>query len=198
MSATRTRVWAVYRKEFREYRRDRSIVATMAVIPLSIVVFPLLQVIALPASAANGLHGDPLAILLGIPAVVPTIVAGYAVVGERVQGTLEPLLTTPIRREGLLLAKALAALVPSLAIAYAMYAGFVLCTELFANPGVASAVLRWPYIIAQVLLTPLIIMWSIWVASRSRRDRGTSASPSSWARSRAYPCSWWPTSPRST
>ena len=163
MSASTTRVRAIYRKELREYRRDRSIIATMAAIPLGLVVFPLILVIALPASAADSLRGDPLVILLGIPALMPSILATYAVVGERVQGTLEPLLTTAIRREELLLAKALAALVPSLAIAYAMYAGFLLCTKLFAQPAVASEVLHWPYVAAQVLFTPLIIMWSIWV-----------------------------------
>jgi ABC-2 type transport system permease protein len=158
-----TRVRALYRKELREYRRSRSIVATMAAIPLGIVIFPLILVIALPASAANTLGGDPLVILLGIPAIVPSVVAAYAVVGEREQGTLEPVLTTPIRREELLLAKALAALVPSLTIAYVVYAFFVAATKLFAQPAVASAVLQGPDLLAQVLFTPLLAAWSIWV-----------------------------------
>jgi ABC-2 type transport system permease protein len=163
MSMSATRVRALYRKELREYRRSGSIVATMAVIPLGIVIFPLVLVIALPASDANTLGGDPLVILLGIPALAPSVVAGYAVVGEREQGTLEPVLTTPIRREELLLAKALAALVPSLAVAYAVYAFFVACTKLFAQPAVASVVLQWPDLLAQVLFTPLLAAWSIWV-----------------------------------
>ena len=37
------------------------------------------------------------------------------------KGTLEPVLATPIRRQELLLGKALAALLPSLAVAYALY-----------------------------------------------------------------------------
>jgi ABC-type transport system involved in multi-copper enzyme maturation permease subunit len=159
-----TRVRAIYRKEFREYRRNRSIVATMALIPLGIVVFPLIEVLALPASAASALlNGDPLVILLGIPALVPSVVAGYAVVGEREQGTLEPVLTTPIRREELLLAKALAALVPSLAVSYVVYAVFLACTKLFAQPAVASAVLQVPDLLAQVLFTPFLALLSIWV-----------------------------------
>jgi hypothetical protein len=84
MSAATTRVRAIYRKELREYRRDRSIISSMAAIPLGIVIFPLLLVMALPASAASGLQGDPLVILLGIPALVPSMLATYAVVGERV------------------------------------------------------------------------------------------------------------------
>ena len=164
MSMSATRVRAIYRKELREYRRNGSIVATMALIPLGIVGFPLIEVIALPASAASALlNGDPLVILLGIPALVPSIVAGYAVVGERAQGTLEPVLTTPIRREELLLAKALAALVPTLAVSYVVYALFLACTRLFAQPAVASAVLQAPDVLAQVLFTPLIALLSIWI-----------------------------------
>ena len=164
MSVSATRIQAIFRKELQEYRRNGFIIATMATIPLGIVIFPLIEVLALPASAASALlNGDPLVILLGIPAIVPSVVAAYAVVGEREQGTLEPVLTTPIRREELLLAKALAALVPSLAVAYAMYAFFLICTKLFAQPSVASAVLQGPDLLAQVLFTPLIAAWSIWI-----------------------------------
>jgi ABC-2 type transport system permease protein len=164
MSMSATRMQAIYRKELRELRRNRSILATMAVIPLGIVLFPLIEVLAAPASAASALlNGDPLVILLGIPAIVPSVVAGYAVAGEREQGTLEPVLTTPIRREELLLAKAQAALIPSLLVAYAMYAIFLACTKLFADPAVASAVLQGPDALTQVLFTPLIALLSIWV-----------------------------------
>lgn len=164
MRTSAGRVRAITRKEFREYRRNGYIVATMAAAPLGILVFPLIVVLALPASAAGSLGGDPLVILLGIPAIVPSIVASYAVVGERVQGTLEPVLTTGIRREELLLAKAIAALLPSLAIAYIVYAVFCAFTKLFAQPTVAAAVLAWPNLLAQLLFTPLITVWSIWVS----------------------------------
>jgi ABC-2 type transport system permease protein len=164
MSVSANRVRAIYRKELREYRRNGTIVATMAVIPLGILIFPLLYVLTLPASMAGSLrNGDPLVILLGIPALVPSVVATYSVVGERQQGTLEPILSTPIRREELVVGKALAALVPSLAVAYAVYAFFLACTELQAQPAVASAVLQGRYLVAQVLFTPLLAAWSIWV-----------------------------------
>jgi ABC-type transport system involved in multi-copper enzyme maturation permease subunit len=159
-------VWAVaiFQKELREYERNGFIVATMAVIPLIFTIAPLIEVIALPADASNALlSGDPLAILLGIPALVPATVAAYAVAGERQQGTLEPVLTTPIRREEFLLAKAGATLVPSLAISLAVYGLFLVCVELFAQPAVASAVLNGPDILAQLVFTPLLATWSIWV-----------------------------------
>lgn len=165
MSTSTTRIRAIYSKELREYRHSSYILATMAVLPLGVLVFPTILVLALPASAASMFQaGDPLIILLGIPALMPSILAGYAVVGEREQGTLEPVLTTPIRSEELVLAKALAAFVPSLTIAYVMYAAFLLVTKLFAQPAVASAVIQGPDVLIQVLFTPLIALLTIWVS----------------------------------
>jgi ABC-2 type transport system permease protein len=94
---------------------------------------------------------------------VPATLASYAVVGERQQGTLEPVLTTPIRREEFLLGKALAAFVPSVFIAYTVYALFIAIVELFAHPGIAAAVIHGPELLAQLVFTPLLAAWSIWV-----------------------------------
>jgi ABC-type Na+ efflux pump permease subunit len=85
------------------------------------------------------------------------------VVGERQQGTLEPVLTTPVRREEFLLGKALAVLVPSVAISYGVFVLFLACVELFAQPGVAPALVQGPDLLAQLVFTPLLAGWSIWV-----------------------------------
>jgi hypothetical protein len=52
---------------------------------------------------------------------------------------------------------------PSLVVSYAVYALFLACTELFASPGVAPALIRGQDIVAQVIFTPLIATWSIWL-----------------------------------
>jgi ABC-2 type transport system permease protein len=161
---SRRRIVAVFRKELREYRRNGSIVGAMAIIPLVFTIQPLIVVFALPASASGGLaHEHLLLYMLGIPALVPAASASYAVVGERQQGTLEPALTTPVRREEFLLGKALASLVPSVLVAYAVYGVFVLVIRIFAEPAVVRALLQWPQIVAQVLCTPVIAAWSIWI-----------------------------------
>jgi ABC-2 type transport system permease protein len=72
-------------------------------------------------------------------------------------------LTTPIRREEFLLAKALAPLVPAVVVSYAVFGLFVVIIELFAHAGVAAALLPGPVVLAQVLFTPLLALWSIWV-----------------------------------
>ncbi len=159
-----TRIRAIFRKELREYRHNGAIIATMAVLPVIFVIQPLVQIFNLPAVSAHTLlHKDPLLYMLGIPALVPAALAAYAVVGERQQGTLEPVLTTPIRREELLLGKALAVLVPALVISYAVFVLSIVAIAAFAESAVASAVLRAPQLIAQVVFTPLLAGWSIWV-----------------------------------
>ena len=164
MGVSRRRVRAILRKELREYRHNGFIIWTMAIFPLIFLIQPLVVVFALPASASTDLSREHLLLyMLGIPAIVPAAVAAYSVVGERQQGTLEPVLTTPVRREEFLLAKALAALVPSVTVAYAVYAVFLACVGLFARPAVASSLLRAPDLLAQLLFTPLIAGWSIWV-----------------------------------
>ncbi|MBO4269194.1 ABC transporter permease [Microbispora triticiradicis] len=161
-----TRIRAIFRKELREYRRNRQIVTTMAVLPLLFTVYPIIEIFALPASAAGALaHRQPLVFMLAIPAIVPGTVAAYSVAGERRQGTLEPVLTTPIRAEEFLVGKALAALVPSLVVSYGVFAFFVAAVELLAQPAVASAVLHGPEVLAQLLFTPPVAALSIWVGT---------------------------------
>jgi ABC-type transport system involved in multi-copper enzyme maturation permease subunit len=165
MSMNTTCIRAIYHKELLEYRRNGSIIAGMAIIAVIFVIVPLIEFIALPAASSTALNnGDAMAYMLGIPAIVPAFVAAYAVVGEREQGTLEPALTTPITREELLLGKAMAAFVPSLVVSYAVYAFVLLCIKLFAQPGVAAALIQGPTVLAQLLFTPLLLAWSIWVA----------------------------------
>ena len=59
--------------------------------------------------------------------------------------------------------KALAALIPSIAIAYVVFAVFIAGALLFAQAAVASAILKGPDILAQLLFTPLLALLSIWV-----------------------------------
>ena len=159
------RVRAIVRKELREYRRTRNIILGMAVYPLIFTIQPLIAVLNLGASASSQLrHEHVLLYLLGIPALVPVFVAAYSVAGERQQGTLEPALTTPIRRDEFLLGKALAAFIPSVLIAYGVFAIFLALVALFARPGIASALTPGSDLLAQVLFTPLLACWTIWVA----------------------------------
>jgi ABC-2 type transport system permease protein len=164
MKVSPRRVRAIFSKELREYRHNGNIIYAMAILPLVFLIQPVIQVFTLSSRASVALRSEhSLLYMLAIPVLVPAALAAYSVVGERLQGTLEPLLSTPVRREELLLAKALAAFVPSVAVAYVVFGLFVAIVELFASPAVASAVIRGPDLLAQLVFTPLLATWSIWV-----------------------------------
>jgi len=167
MSFSWTRVGAILRKELRDYRRNRFVIVTMTMVPIVFIIAPMIQLFVANATA-NTAHlntriGLSLLYMLVIPAIVPSTLSAYSVVGEREQGTLEPVLITPIRREEFLVGKALAVAAPTLTIAYAIFGIFLAATELFAHPGIASAVFAGSHVLVQLLFTPLLAGWSIWV-----------------------------------
>lgn len=167
MSFSWTRAGAILRKELRDYRRNRFVIVTMTMVPVVFIIAPMIQLFAANATAdtahLNTRIGLSMLYMLVIPAIVPSTLAAYSVVGEREQGTLEPVLITPISREEFLIGKALAALLPTLAVAYTIFGIFLAGTALFAHPGIQSAVFTTSHILVQVLFTPLVAAWSVWV-----------------------------------
>jgi len=162
---SRRRIRTIIAKELQMYRRTGSIVVTMSIIPLVFLIQPVVSALTTSSAAAVSIrHHHELLYMLAIPALVPSMLAAYAVVGERPQGTLEPLLTTPLRREELILGKALAVLVPAVVLSYLIFAVFLAIVGIFAHPGVPSALIHGSDVLAQVIFTPLIAAWSIWIA----------------------------------
>jgi ABC-type Na+ efflux pump permease subunit len=161
------RVAAVVRKEVREFRRNRFVIGTMAVLPFVFLITPMLTIFRIPESASGpevkASVGVISLLMLIVPIVIPPVIAAYSVVGERDQGTLEPVLTTPIRASELLLGKALAAFLPSVGIAYTIYVIVLISVRLGAAHVVSSVVFHPPQLLAQILFTPLLALWSIWV-----------------------------------
>ena len=165
MSFSWTRVGAILHKELRDYRRNRFVIATMAATPVLFIALPTIQLIAASTTgkAVNLRVGLSLLYMLVIPVIMPSVISAYSVAGEREQGTLEPVLTTPIRREEFLIAKALAAFVPTLVVAYAVFGIFLAIAALFAHPVIVSAIYAGTHVLVQLLFTPLLAGWAVWV-----------------------------------
>jgi ABC-type Na+ efflux pump permease subunit len=163
-----TRVRAILVKELNDYRRNRFVmVFTMTILPVIFIAVPTIQLLTAPATLSSSKLdtriGLSLLYLLLIPAIVPSTVSAYSVIGEREQGTLEPILITPIRREEFLIGKALAVVIPTLVVAYTIFGIFLAVAALFAHSGIRSAIFAGSHIPVQVLFTPLLAGWSIWV-----------------------------------
>jgi ABC-2 type transport system permease protein len=167
MSFSWTRVGAICLKEVRDYRRNRFVIGTMAMVPVLFIILPMIQLFAANVTGntanLNLRIGLSLLYMLVIPVMVPSVVSAYSVVGEREQGTLEPVLITPIRPEDFLIGKALAAFVPTLVIAYAVFGIFLGAAALFAHPVIVSAIYTGTHVLVQLVFTPLLAGWAIWV-----------------------------------
>lgn len=158
------RVGAVLVKELRDFRRNKFIIGTIVVLPLIFIIVPISDLFRTAAPRLQTVQvGTSLLLLLVAPVVMPATIAAYSVVGEKEQGTLEPVLTAPVRREELLLGKATAALLPSVAIAYALFAIVVIAVRIGASQVVVDDVWQAQNFLAQALFSPLLAGWAIWV-----------------------------------
>jgi ABC-type Na+ efflux pump permease subunit len=160
------RTAAVVRKELTEFRRSRFIVATMGIFPVVFLAVPTATILARhPAAQSPVLHREislSLLYLLLIPVFIPSVTAAYSVVGEREQGTLEPALTTPVRREELLIGKAAAIFGPAIGLSYLVFGIFLAVVRFAASPVIATAVWAAPEVPAEAVFIPLLAAWAIW------------------------------------
>jgi ABC-2 type transport system permease protein len=139
----------------------------MAVLPVVFLVSPMVTMFRIRDSGSGPEVRTAVGVLsllmLVVPVVIPPVIAAYSVVGERDQGTLEPVLTTPVTPSELLLGKATAAFIPSVGISYAIYFIVGVSIRLGAGHTVSDVVLEPSRVVAQLLFTPLLALWSVWV-----------------------------------
>ena len=104
--------------------------------------------------------------MLVIPSVLPATIAAYSVIGEPSdQGTLEPVLTTPIRRDEFILGKALAAVIPAVVLSYAVFVIVVLVIRVGAHAAAVHALWQPHWFVAELLFVPLLATRSRWVTT---------------------------------
>ena len=98
-------------------------------------------------------------LFLLLPIFIPSVLASYAIVGEKRERTLEPVLATPIRTWELLLGKVLAALIPALGITIASATLFVAGILAFAvTDRVRELIVTPGWILAVLVDTPLLAL----------------------------------------
>jgi ABC-2 type transport system permease protein len=167
---TTIRLRTLFGKELLDLARNRAALVPVALVAVLSLVLPFTVVVIVPAvtgqrlgddadlvkvSRVAGIHAELsadgriqlflfqqfLLVFLLMPITGAMALAAHAVVGEKQARTLEPLLATPVTTFELLMAKVLAAFVPTLAISAADLAAYFGCVALFAEPGVMRAMI---------------------------------------------------------
>ncbi len=113
--------------------------------------------------------------LLLIPTMIAMSFATFSIVEEKLSGSLEPLLATPVRTGELLLGKALSGAIPALVVTWICAGIFILATLGFGWGSLLHSVVTPVWFISLFLITPAIVVLSFLLgvigSSRARDSR---------------------------
>lgn len=125
-----SKVWIIAEKDFAIFRKKKSIIYSVALFPLFVSIsLPL--IVQFIGSKSGGIPAEVLPTVLNAYSLffitgavtLPTAIASYSLVGEKVQKSIEPLLATPTTEREILLGKSIAAFLLPIA---ALYIGAVI------------------------------------------------------------------------
>jgi ABC-2 type transport system permease protein len=176
-------------KEWAEVFRNRMVLFSVAFLPLLMTAIPLVILYAMRGEAAmqdmgsqlpeqfnafcpQGLSGGEcfqvymvsqfMIMFMILPLAIPSSIASYSIVGEKVNRSLEPVLATPITTVELLAGKSLAALIPAVGATYAAFALFAIGAWLLApNPTLLKALLDVRWLLAIGVVGPLMALMAV-------------------------------------
>lgn len=152
----------------------------------SLVVVPLLISVLLPGVTWYILHKGsgavtPAELVVLMPAftffylvvsgLIPTTLASYAIVGEKVEKSLEPLLATPTTDGEILVGKGVAAFFPTIGCILGGGALFMALTDFVTRDALGYYYFpNWNAVVVLFLLVPLAVLmsveWNVLVSSR--------------------------------
>ena len=161
--------WIVASKDLKIFRKKKGVVYGVVFFPLFVAVgLPL--VLGFAGARSGGIPAEVLPRLLDafsfffiIPAaMLPTVIASYSLVGEKVERSLEPLLATPITDGELLVGKGIAAFLPPIIAIFASATLFmVLIDRLTRNMLGYLYFPNWTMGIILLLIMPLSAILSV-------------------------------------
>jgi len=162
--------WAIAAKDFKIFKRKSQVIYITIVFPLIIgIALPLITQYALN-NVKNRLVGglgitglmDAFSIFFLVgAAIIPTAIASYSLVGEKVQKSLEPLLATPMTDGEILLGKTISGLVVPLAAIYASSAIYMSLMDLVTESKLGYLYYPNWHIGAILLVAPFISLLSV-------------------------------------
>lgn len=164
---TTARLKTLVFKEWAELFRIKMVLYSCIFMPLFLggfAGFMIWQGRVLPPEAQAPLFNAALLYFLILPVMVPVTLGVYSVVGEKEQGTLEPLLATPLSDLELFLGKSLVAVMPALLLTWAVFGLFLAAAHSMLPEGIPPGVLRLPWLLSIFALSPFMALFAALVA----------------------------------
>jgi len=176
--------WIVAAKDIKVFLRKRYTVFSLLLFPVLIGIglpFVLHLVISRQGALLGRQHLADLMnafsffFVIGASAI-PTLLASYSLVGEKVEKSLEPLLASPITDGELLLGKGIGAFLPSIGSLYIGSILFMVLSDLFTHSALGYLYFpNWTIGILLLVLLPamsvLSVEWSVIVSAKATDPR---------------------------
>jgi ABC-2 type transport system permease protein len=176
--------WIVAAKDIRVTLRRRYTIYSLGVFPVLIGIgLPfVLRFIASRLGTAHGpeyltniMNAFAFFFVIG-SSIIPTVLASYSLVGEKVEKSLEPLLAAPVTDSELLLGKGIGAFIPSIISLYIGSVIFMVLSDVMTHSALGYYYFpNWTIGIMLLILMPLMavlsVEWSVIVSSRANDPR---------------------------
>lgn len=163
------KIWTITSKDFLIFITKRSILFSMVALLIFISIgLPLM--IEYMVRRAGDSSSTLLPILIdafsfwfvNMAAIIPTSIASYSIVGEKVEKSLEPLLAAPVTDEEILMGKSLAAFIPSIISIWAGGIIFMFLINIFSYKTLTYFYYpNWNIAVILFILGPLACILSI-------------------------------------
>jgi len=166
--------WIIASKDFKVYSKKKNLIYVLFVVPL-LIAFLIPGVIGYVAHKSNA------ELTVFLPAFsffylilagsLPSTIASYTLVGEKVEKSLEPLLATPTTDSEILLGKGIAAFIPPFVAILAGSAVFMALMDLVTRSKLGYYFFpNWNSDIVLFLMVPLAVIMSVeWNVAVSAR-----------------------------
>ena len=184
------RVRALMRKEWLDLLKSKTVLVSLALMPLILAGTFIAFVVStsgleLPSQDAEELRRlmppemramdmrDAGLILLSqqfmfmlliTPLALPGTIAANSIVGEKVERTLEPLLSTPLTTTEILVGKGVVAVAPAVAATWVSWILVIAAVAIFGRPAVLLSIVAPRWILAMLLHAPLLATLSTLIA----------------------------------
>jgi ABC-type Na+ efflux pump permease subunit len=172
--------WIIASKDFAIFLKKRNILYSILIVPFLVsVLFPAVIVFAGRSNVGRGIPAAQLPVLLPsfaffyliLAGFLPTSIASYSIVGEKVEKCLEPLLATPTTDGEILLGKGISAILPPIAAILSGSAVFMVLMDLVTRGTLGYDFFpNWSAGIVLFLLVPLAaimsVEWNVIISSK--------------------------------
>ncbi|MGD1054909.1 MAG: ABC transporter permease subunit [Nitrososphaerales archaeon] len=171
--------WIIASKDFKTFLRKKNIIYSTFVVPLLVsILFPLVIEYA-GRKGGSGIPANELTVLLPtftffyliLAGLIPTTIASYSIVGEKVEKSLERLLATPTTDSEILFGKGISAFVPPVGAILGGATIFMVLMDLVTHDTLGYYFFpNWNAAVVLFLMVPLAAMmsveWNVFVSAR--------------------------------